>query len=159
MTSGLKQLQPECCAWLGTPHSHCGFRAEFVDRIAPSSVDVLELGCGHGTTAASIAASGRNVLGVDRSERVSNAHFTAVDPGSVEWTRYLRCYRPARVTELATGAGLQVVATAGTASVLGGALDTAIDEPCWSYVCVLKRRTRSPDQNALASARVRSRSR
>lgn len=222
------------------------FRAEFVERVAPSSVSVLELGCGHGTTAACIAASGRDVIGVDLSERVDSADFTAVDPGSlrfqrtdfytvefdqvfdvvcywdgfgvgtdadqvrlldriskwladddgvaiievfhpsgweldsgleeikepvpergltrrlghrrgydietgsaqdtwwevgksIEWTQVLRCYRPPRFAELAGEAGLRVVACAGTASVFGGDLDSPIEEPCWSYICVLQR--------------------
>lgn len=45
-------------------------RAAFVHRYSPNSVNVLELGCGHGATAAAIAGTGRRVVGIDVSARV-----------------------------------------------------------------------------------------
>lgn len=38
-------------------------RASLVDRVAPEATDVLELGCGYGSTALAVAASGRRVDG------------------------------------------------------------------------------------------------
>ncbi len=62
-------------------------RAAFIDRIAPQSTEVLELGCGHGATAAAIADTGRRVLGIDLCDRVEHVQPRELDAGVRELRR------------------------------------------------------------------------
>ncbi len=59
-------------------------RAALLTTLAPSASTVLDLGCGYGTSAHAIAATGRSVVGVDLSSRIHHAPDISSAIGDVE---------------------------------------------------------------------------